>query len=252
MANKALLGSIGSGYPDPYKLDAPPYDLAAVKSYLISKGFSCTTLQNSQVTKSNFLNKLKTIVTGMYAPGKIVVFLDGHGSQAPDQNGDESDGLDEIFITYDFFQAPLYTRYIRDDDLRAIFAKIRPGVTLEFWGEYCHSGTGSRNKTDYKPHCIPILGRIVGGVRPKGATIVPGLNHIAITASKDNEVSWEGIINNVPRSVCNHYLLEALQANVGTREQIINYVQAKVAALGLAQTPQLECTAAEAAQMPLM
>jgi len=262
MTNKAFLCGIGSGYPDPYKLDAPPYDLIAVKNFLTSRGFSSTVLQNSQVTKTNTLSKLTTIVRGTYGPGKIVVFFDGHGTGAPDQNGDEPDGYDEVFVTYDFFQPPLYTRYIRDDDLRAIFAQLHPGVTLEFWGEYCFSGTGTRaasSSSEWKPHSIPILGRTPKGpkrsrptkeYRTRSATIVPDLNHIAITACRDIETSWEGLINGIPRSVFNYYLLEAIQNEVGTREQIINYVQERVAALGLAQTPQLECTEAEASQWP--
>ena len=73
----------------------------------------------------------------------IVYYFCGHGSQYPDQDGDENDGLDETFVAYDSRTGN--TPDILDDESDDLKADLRPlttNTTLIF--ESCHSGTGSR------------------------------------------------------------------------------------------------------------
>ncbi len=75
--------------------------------------------------------------------GDVLVFhYSGHGSQVRDMEGDElKDGKDEIICPWDF---DWDGTYIKDDDLAAIFGKLKKGVHLEVILDSCHSGTGTR------------------------------------------------------------------------------------------------------------
>lgn len=73
-----------------------------------------------------------------YDGGDVRVFhFAGHGTQVPDQDGEEWEGADEVIVPYDHdWNAPF-----RDDDLRVIFDAIPPGVNFTFIADCCHSGT---------------------------------------------------------------------------------------------------------------
>jgi hypothetical protein len=71
-----------------------------------------------------------------------VLFLhySGHGSNVPDDNGDEADHRDEILCPTNLdWNDPL-----RDDWLRATFNNLRAGVSLTVIMDCCHSGTNTR------------------------------------------------------------------------------------------------------------
>ena len=82
----------------------------------------------------------------------MVVHYSGHGSQVPDLEGDEPDGLDETIVPHDSGRADPETgigpanRDITDDEiyerLRKLSAKT-DAITLIF--DSCHSGTISRD-----------------------------------------------------------------------------------------------------------
>ena len=77
----------------------------------------------------------------------VFYYFCGHGSQYPDQDGDENDGLDETFVAYDSRVGS--TPDILDDEMDDLKAELRPlttNTTLIF--ESCHSGTGSRGDED--------------------------------------------------------------------------------------------------------
>ena len=65
----------------------------------------------------------------------------GHGTQVDDVDGDEKeDGLDEAFCPVDFPTG----RFLIDDDVRAVFSKVRPGVNVTSFIDCCHSGSITR------------------------------------------------------------------------------------------------------------
>lgn len=82
----------------------------------------------------------------------IVIFMAGHGSQMPNDDGDdpESDGLDEIFLPRDigFWNGKTgrVENCISDDEIEAWTSAIRAtGAFVFFVGDFCHSGTGTRD-----------------------------------------------------------------------------------------------------------
>ncbi|MEX0283148.1 MAG: caspase domain-containing protein [Paracoccaceae bacterium] len=84
------------------------------------------------------------------APGDFVyLHFSGHGTRQPDRNGDETDGLDEVFLPADTGRAVAETGLISnalvDDDIgKAVDAIRAKGADVWLVLDSCHSGTGLR------------------------------------------------------------------------------------------------------------
>ena len=104
-------------------------DASDWRDLLVSLGFETTLLTNRQATRDAMLAGLQDLVSTA-APGDVVVFqYAGHGTQFEDLGeapGDEDDGKDEAFCPADMDSGA----YVIDDDVRAIFATIGPGVNV--------------------------------------------------------------------------------------------------------------------------
>ncbi len=113
------------------------------------------TLLNEKATKqaiiSNFRSHLIENAAKSKQQGKeaaIVYYFCGHGSQYPDQDGDENDGKDETFVAYDSRSGDVFD--ILDDEIDDWKAELRPLTTnTTLILESCHSGTGSRGEEEY-------------------------------------------------------------------------------------------------------
>ena len=95
--------------------------------------------------------KLTDIIAKAKA-GKVdhVVFsFSSHGTQVPDQNGDETvDHVDEAFACYDIAQKGAdwdRDTVIVDDELHALLSDIPKNVLVEVFLDTCHSGTGLKD-----------------------------------------------------------------------------------------------------------
>lgn len=61
---------------------------------------------NEQSTRKQLQETITNWLPSVTKPGDTVfIYFSGHGSQVPDDNGDEADGQDEVLITYDFMHA---------------------------------------------------------------------------------------------------------------------------------------------------
>lgn len=132
-------------------------------------------LTDSRATTKAILEGLSWLTAGA-SPGDSLVFhYSGHGSQAPDRNGDETtDRLDEILCPYDLdWDHPL-----TDDDLAAACARVPRGALLTVILDCCHSGTGLR---EYAPSPRDVYSRFfaypaprLAGVSPAASPFSPG------------------------------------------------------------------------------
>jgi hypothetical protein len=134
----ALITGINA-YPYPYQLNGCINDALDWQATLAAKGFSYGMLLDGWCTRDYVLNNLNSMVVNSHSEDSLVFTYSGHGSQVP--NANEPDGYDEVLCTIDFFQG----KYIRDDDLAAIFNKLPAGVTLDVFLDCCHAGTGTRS-----------------------------------------------------------------------------------------------------------
>jgi hypothetical protein len=112
---------------------------------------SVTVLADADATKANVMAKLTDLV-GKAKSGELdhVVFsFSSHGTQVPDQNGDEKvDHVDEAFACHDIASHGAdwdRDTVIVDDELNALLADIPSGVLVEVVLDTCHSGTGLKD-----------------------------------------------------------------------------------------------------------
>ena len=220
-------------------------DAKAWQALLTSRGFKCTMLLDEAATKANIISTITSAIAKNRKKGSIIVITNSsHGSQVIDSSGDElEDNRDEVLCPADF---PLY---VSDDDLRTIFQNLAPNVTLELYLDCCHSGTGTRSIGPSQDGILAIrsLPPLIENrpIKTKGFVEVPTLNHILFAGCKDSEVSYELSVG----GALTYFAIQAIKLGYN-RQQMIDYIQSKISALGLAQTPQLECTQAERTQLP--
>lgn len=79
----------------------------------------------------------------------VVIFFSGHGSTIEDDNGDEADGLDEVFVMYDVQETdyPSAQQVVRDDQFAAWVKQLPTNRVITFI-DACHSGGLSKSLTN--------------------------------------------------------------------------------------------------------
>src|SRR3954454_8495664 len=137
-------------------------------------GTAIKVLTNEQATAANIEHEFRQWLIEGTQPGDRVFFLyAGHGSQLPDDNGDEEDGLDETIAPYDV-NPETGSGEIRDDVFDELIAQLS-GRRAVLLFDSCHSGTISRDLP--KLHPFP---------RGGGARYLPRPDQFkALTASKE-------------------------------------------------------------------
>lgn len=218
-------------------------------------------LIDHDATKAAIQDALETLV-GEAAAGDVLYFhFSGHGSNVPDQDGDEADERDEIFCPTDLdWNDPL-----RDDWMRELLAGIPDGVNFTFVADCCHSGTATRAigppdekvKVRYLPDPRDIRaaesGRALTGVtrsvrRGLEAGADDGdikdvdLNEILITGCRADQTSADAFIDGDFHGALSHSLAAALREANGdiTYRDLHGAVVARLDAGGYTQVPQLE------------
>lgn len=149
-------------------------------------------------------------------PGDLVyIHLSGHGSRQIDDDGDETDGLDEIFLPMDVTRAPngatQLPNAITDDEIGRKIAAIRAkGADVFLVMDSCHSGSGMRAaETGLAERKVEpdVLGLDISGVATRAmapatapaatATSQPGEGgYIAFYATRSNDVAREVDMSN--------------------------------------------------------
>lgn len=86
-------------------------------------------------TAANIVSKLASIISQSASLQEIWIHYSGHGSQIRDNNGDESDQLDEVIVPADYSRAGLIT----DDMIFNIVKQSKCPTLLLF--DSCNSGT---------------------------------------------------------------------------------------------------------------
>ncbi len=142
---RALLIGIGA-YQNIRPLVGPPRDLQRMERFLIDHmGYrkdEIAVLKDSQATRKNLLRTMNSwLVRATKAGDRVVIYYSGHGSQLPDNNNDEKDGLDETLSPIDTTKKG--ENQITDDEFGAILAKMSDRE-LTVIIDSCHSGTISR------------------------------------------------------------------------------------------------------------
>jgi len=249
MAKRALLVGINR-YQDPANdLRGCVNDVLLMRETLTRHyGFNdpgCVrTLTDRRATTAGILEGLAWLVDGATSGDSLVFHYSGHGSQVPDRNGDERDGLDEILCPYDLDWAHPLT----DDDLAAVVAPIPKGALLTVILDCCHSGTGlrepSRNGSGVRHRYLPHLAEpaaFARTVRRFGASVAK-THAVLLAACRDDQTSADAFIDGKYRGAHTWYLCQTLR-NADWNPTYRDLASATGNALsraGFTQIPQLE------------
>jgi hypothetical protein len=100
-------------------------------------------------TRAAILGELKDLATRSGAGDQVLVYFSGHGAQAPDMEGEEADGLDELLLPADIgpwsSETDLVENAITDDEFGAAIEAIRQrGAYVWVIVDSCHAGTALR------------------------------------------------------------------------------------------------------------
>ena len=74
---------------------------------------------------------------------RVFFYFSGHGTQVPDKNNEEADGLDEAMVLHDI-DGKSYNGLYVDDDFGAAL-KLIPSKNMVVMVDACHSGTGTKS-----------------------------------------------------------------------------------------------------------
>lgn len=233
-----------------------------------------TTLLDGKATKKAMEKAIAALIRSGKAGDELLLHYSGHGSNVPDDNGDEADHRDEILCPTDLdWNDPL-----RDDWLRKTFDTMKKGVNLTVIMDCCHSGTVTRQMVPpdaerisrYLPCPLDLMatesgrdlsGKVRGGLRSasrggKGRVSAKGtrggkagrdvvhanIGECLITGCRDTQTSADAHIGGAYNGALTYYLVEAIkeaQGQVSYRELHAQTV-AKLKQNDFDQVPQLE------------
>ncbi len=143
--DRALIIGIGNYQTSAINLRGPHTDVLLMQDVARRLGFTdnqVLMLRNSEAHYVGILNALdQWLVEGVTREDRVLLFFSGHGQQLLDENGDEADGCDEAWLTYDM-------QAISDDVLADVLGRSLASNILVIV-DSCFSGTMTRS---YQPN----------------------------------------------------------------------------------------------------
>jgi metacaspase-1 len=213
MSRKALL--VGINYRGTSaELRGCINDVENMKAFLQGKGYTDFTLLTDDTTvkptRANILKALLDLV--LSGASKLFFHYSGHGTQVPDRNNDEDDGLDEAICPLDYRSAGM----IIDDEIRRLLAYVNRGQTLISVIDACHSGSSFDLKFNLYERVGSSELTLVGD-RKRLAT---SGRVVMFSGCRDSQTSADAYLEGDFEGAMTHCLLEALQSKKTWREAL--------------------------------
>jgi hypothetical protein len=150
---RALLVGVGKYAVPGIDLPGIDLDLERMQETLNLMGFDDSQIHqllDEKATSTNVIREFETwLRRGVQADDRVVFYFSGHGSNTPDFNGDESDGVDEVLVTHDVNRVRIDGRAalagVIDDDTLAGLIEAIPSRNIWIIVDACHSGTVTRS-----------------------------------------------------------------------------------------------------------
>ena len=266
MAKRALLIGINKYQIDGADLRGCVNDVKNLSAVLVDlfgfKKADITTLLDGAATKQAMEAGIKKLVKDAKKGDTVVLHYSGHGSNVPDDTGDEADKRDEILCPTDLdWEDPM-----RDDWLRKAFDGLRAGVHLAVIMDCCHSGTNTRAilppdapiKQRYLPSPWDLIavesgrklkGRVRGELRrsPRAArqtsdVVTAKIPEVLITGCRDTQTSADAFMGGTYNGALTYSLVEAMRQGNGrlTYRELRDRTARTLKAKNFEQVPQLE------------
>ena len=184
-------------------------DATNIKALLESKyRFDCIDFYtDEQVSVSGLLNKLSANVAAIKSGDEFFWYHSGHGTQVPDAEGDESDGMDEALVLQNSDWDHMFT----DDQLNYIFKDFPKDAYCTFVFDTCFSGgmyRGGKIRNLIPPDHIKAKIALSRSVT-KIARSLTG-NSVMISACQEDEYSEEVMFNGEAQGAFTHALIEEI------------------------------------------
>lgn len=120
-------------------------DVETMRRYIASLGFAGENVhilmddgRHRSPTTDNFWDEVRWLVQDACPGDSLFFHYSGHGSQMPDDNGDEASGFDQALVPLDYESRGL----MRDDEVFVrLCAPLQAGVQLTCVMDCCHSAT---------------------------------------------------------------------------------------------------------------
>ncbi|MEF3048813.1 caspase family protein [Pseudotabrizicola sp. L79] len=159
---RAVLVGVGDYLHLDADLQGPPADVVLMAETLMARGVPATAITaltsgaalpagvvQAAPVRADILAALKAVSAASQPGDTVVFYFSGHGSQAPDANGDEGGGYDEILLPADADawkgQVGAVQNALIDDELAAwAQPMLARGVKVVGIIDACHSATGFR------------------------------------------------------------------------------------------------------------
>jgi metacaspase-1 len=194
-------------------------------------GKDVTILTDLKATKKAMQAAIQKLIAGAKKGDVLLLHYSGHGSNVPDDDGDEADKREEILCPTDLdWKDPF-----RDDWLRKTFDKLKAGVSLTVIMDCCHSGTNTRAilppdepvKQRYLPSPWDLVaaesgrklrGTVTGelrssprGKRRKSDVVHADICELLITGCRDTQTSADAFIKGSYNGALTYYLVESIR-----------------------------------------
>ncbi len=266
MAKKALLTGVNRYQIPGADLRGCVNDVRNMQSVLTTyygfKSADISLLTDTAATTKAMRAGIAALVKGARRGDVLVLHYSGHGSNVPDNDGDEADHRDEIVCPTDLdWKDPM-----RDDWLRKTFDKLPAGVNLTVIMDCCHSGTNTRaiqppdapSIPRYLPNPWDIMaaesgralrGKVVGqlrassrAARKKSDVVKANIPEVLVAGCRDTQTSADAYIAGSYNGALTYYLVAAIKDANGklTYGQLHERTVQKLKRGGYDQVPQLE------------
>lgn len=194
-----------------------------------------TIVTDYDATKKRIQREIEKLISRARRGDALLVHYSGHGSNVPDNDGDEADRRDEILCPTDLdWKDPLL-----DDWLRRTFDGVPAGVNLTVIMDCCHSGTITRAidlpdvpvKERYLPSPWDLVavesgrrltGAVQGGhaerrrsARRSKDVVYVDIPEILISGCRDDQTSADAYIRGSFNGALTYHLVAALKERKG-------------------------------------
>jgi Caspase domain/Lipase (class 3) len=253
----ALLVGINN-YADPEipRLHGCLHDIERMKD-LLTKDYAfdpsnITTLPDKLATRGAILDAFqKTLIDKADSETVVVFHYSGHGSQVPDKDGHQPNGLDSTIVPYDSTLALDTQRDITATELYGLLQRLRAKTMLiTVILDCCHSGDGTRDIDQPRDIRHSTNGLELKPKKIAGASGHPIPDYAAIEACESKELAFEV---ESPVGTCGaltHCLIEAVRSPQSGRpgaplsyQDLKEQVQQRVSTIKPRQHPVLDGTA---------
>lgn len=233
-----------------------------LKTYYGFEDKDITTLTDLQATKKAMQAAIQKLIKSGKKGDILLLHYSGHGSNVPDDNGDEADDRDEILCPTDLD----WNDPFRDDWLRNTLNKLSKGVSLTVIMDCCHSGTITRaiippdapRRERFLPCPLDLmatesgrklrgtvsgqLGKAPRGRKRKSDLVNAEIQELLLTGCRDTQTSADAHIGGTYNGALTYCLVESINEAEGklTYRELHQRTSAKLKQGKFDQIPQLE------------